>query len=163
MAEKIDFSVVRFLVIDQNQMMQEMVRDILMMLDAQTVFRAFNIEQARRILREELIDVVITERNIGIESGLDLLHYIRHHPESPSRVLPVLMLTADSEEEYVVEARDCGVTEFLAKPFSIETLYRRLVAAIARPRPFINTDSYFGPDRRRRQMAFGGPERRLPD
>jgi DNA-binding response OmpR family regulator len=163
MAEKIDFSVVRFLVVDHNQMMQEMVRDILLMLEAQTVFRAFNIDQARRVLREETIDVLVTERNIGPESGLDLLRYIRHHPDSPNRVLPVVMLTADSEEEYVVEARDCGVTEFLAKPFSIEGLYRRLVAAIARPRPFINTDGYFGPDRRRRQIAFGGPDRRAPD
>jgi DNA-binding response OmpR family regulator len=70
------------------------------------------------------------------------------------------MLTAHSEQEYVVAARDKGVTEFLAKPFNVDGLYRRLSSVIARPRAFVNASSYFGPDRRRRQVPHGGPNRR---
>ncbi len=75
-------------------------------------------------------------------------------------MLPIIMLTANSEPEYVVEARDRGVTEFLAKPFTVDSLYRRLVSVIARPRPFVNAEQYFGPDRRRRQVPHGGRNRR---
>jgi DNA-binding response OmpR family regulator len=76
---------------------------------------------------------------------------------------PIIMLTANSEVDYVVRARDMGVTEFLAKPFNVEGLYRRLVAVIARPRAFVNADGYFGPDRRRRQVPYTGPDRRRSD
>jgi DNA-binding response OmpR family regulator len=64
----------------------------------------------------------------------------------------------------VVEARDAGVTEFIAKPLSARTLLNRLNAVIYHPRAFVRTPSYFGPDRRRRaDPAHKGPWRRFDD
>ena len=94
------------------------------------------------------------------ESGLALIDWIRNATDSPDRMIPVIMLTANSEQNYVVEARDIGVTEFLAKPFNVESLYRRLVSVIVRPRAFVNADDYFGPDRRRRQVLYDGTNKR---
>ena len=88
------------------------------------------------------------------------MDYIRNSPDSPNRQLPIIMLTASSEQDFVLAARDRGVTEFLAKPFTVQKFYDRLVAVIARPRSFVDAESYFGPDRRRRQVDFGGPDRR---
>ena len=92
-----------------------------------------------------------------------LIDWVRSSSESSDRMIPIIMLTANSEQDYVVNARDKGVTEFLAKPFNVEGLYRRLVAVIAKPRSFVNADEYFGPDRRRRQVPFGGTDRRGSD
>ena len=47
-------------------------------------------------------------------------------------------------------ARDAGVSEFLAKPFSLEMLVRRMNAAIQQPRPFVECSVFTGPDRRRK-------------
>ena len=94
------------------------------------------------------------------ETGIQLVDYLRHSSESLDRLLPVIMLTARSEPEYVTEARDKGVTEFLGKPFNVDSLYRRIASVIARPRAFVNSPEYFGPDRRRRQQAYTGPNRR---
>jgi hypothetical protein len=61
----------------------------------------------------------------------------------------------------VIGARDAGVTEFLAKPISAKGLYQRILNVVANPRPFIKTETYFGPDRRRNVNAsYAGPERR---
>jgi hypothetical protein len=61
----------------------------------------------------------------------------------------------------VIKARDAGVTEFLAKPISAKALYNRILHIILNPRPFIKTETYFGPDRRRNVNAkYSGPERR---
>ena len=100
------------------------------------------------------------ERELEPETGIQLVDYIRHSSESLDRLLPVIMLTARSEPEYVTEARDKGVTEFLGKPFNVDSLYRRIASVIARPRAFVNSPEYFGPDRRRRQQAYTGPNRR---
>ncbi len=160
MAEKIDFSKVRFLVVDNNLLALQMLEDILRMLGTTSIRRATDSAKAKVALREGDIDVVITERELEPETGIQLVDYIRHSSESLDRLLPVIMLTARSESEYVTEARDKGVTEFLGKPFNVDSLYRRIASVIARPRAFVNAPEYFGPDRRRRQQAYTGPNRR---
>jgi hypothetical protein len=71
------------------------------------------------------------------------------------------MLSGHSEKRRVVEARDAGVTEFLAKPIAAKSLYERILSVVLNPRSFIQTKSYFGPDRRRNVHSnYAGPERR---
>ena len=61
----------------------------------------------------------------------------------------------------VLEARDSGVNEILAKPISIKSLHSRLVSIIEQPRPFVKSKNYFGPCRRRSDdPKYAGPERR---
>lgn len=160
MPEKIDFSKVSFLVVDSNPLSAQLVRDILHVLGATAIRTANTVERACNMLRRDQVDVLITEYHLEPQSGLELIDWIRNSSESSDRMTPIIMLTANSEADYVTKARDMGVTEFLAKPFNVEGLYRRLVAVIARPRAFVNADDYFGPDRRRRQVPFQGPERR---
>jgi DNA-binding response OmpR family regulator len=62
-----------------------------------------------------------------------------------------------------MEARDAGVHEYLAKPISARSLYSRINKIIAEPREFVQTKTFFGPDRRRRAVSFNGPERRKAD
>ena len=150
MPEKIDFSKVSFLIVDENPLSAKLIQDILSMLGATAVRTATSVERARKLLRRDPMDVIITEYHLSPENGLALIDWVRNDPESSDRMIPIIMLTANSEEDYVIRARDMGVSEFLAKPFNVEGLYRRLVAVIARPRAFVNADGYFGPDRRRR-------------
>ena len=52
----------------------------------------------------------------------------------------------------LLTARDLGMTEFLAKPFSPKLIYLRLRIIAEQPRSFVRTGDFFGPDRRRRQI-----------
>lgn len=161
-SEKIDFSKVQFLVVDPNRLMGSMIRDVLVTLDAHHIDRARNFEGATNILRQGRTDVLITEWDLQAEqNGMDLVHWVRNDGGSPNRMLPVIMMTANSEQEFVVRARDAGVSEFVAKPYTVQSFYTRLATAIARPRQFVRVDDYFGPDRRRkRDENYTGPERR---
>ncbi|MDP6352491.1 MAG: response regulator [Alphaproteobacteria bacterium] len=160
MLQKIDFSRISFLVVDDNQLSSEVLRDILTTLGADKIRRCPDSDAAIDILGQGDIDVLIAEWNIGPLNGLELIEWVRHSVDSPNRMLPVIMVTANSAQEYVIRARDQGVTEFLAKPYSGEQIFGRLVSVIARPRQFVNADGYFGPDRRRRQLRHDGPDRR---
>ncbi len=161
--QKIDLSEIRFVVIDPNPTSMELTRDVLGMMGARQIRKCTTTDKAIEALRSDPFDIVITEWNTTPLSGLEFVEYIRTSRESPNRLMPILLMTARSEEEYVVQARDRGITEFLAKPFTVEGFHRRLVSMIAFPRPFIDAERYFGPDRRRRRaLGYKGPERRTP-
>jgi two-component system, chemotaxis family, chemotaxis protein CheY len=162
MPAKIDLAQVRFLLVDPNPMSLELTWDVLMMMGARAVRKTNTTDRAIEAMRSQPVDIAIIEWNTQPMNGLQFIEHIRTSPTSPNRLLPILLMTARSEQQYVLQARDRGITEFLAKPFNVESFHKRLVSIIAFPRPFIDADTYFGPDRRRREDArYGGPERRL--
>jgi len=159
--QKIDLSQIRFLIIDPSPMSMDLVCDVLAMMGARSIRKCATTDRAVEALRNDPFDIVITEWNTTPLTGLQFIEYIRTSGESPNRLMPILLMTARSEEEYIVQARDRGITEFLAKPFTVESFHRRLVSIIAFPRPFVDAERYFGPDRRRRKdVGYKGPERR---
>lgn len=108
------------------------------------------------------VDMVISNWQMSPVDGLMLLRWVRRHKDSPHRFIPFVMLTGYADRERVGTARDMGVTEIIAKPFSVTSIAKRLIQVIDRPRQFVHTANYFGPDRRRRdEGAPGGQERRV--
>jgi DNA-binding response OmpR family regulator len=74
------------------------------------------------------------------------------------------MITAHTELRRIETARDAGITEALLKPVTPRNLYDRIVQIIERPRRFVKTPEFAGPDRRRRRGTdYGGPKRRFED
>ena len=93
--------------------------------------------------------------------GLDFVRLVRTGGDSPNPYVSIIMLTGHTELNRVLEARDSGVHEFLAKPISAKKLYSRIKAIIEHERKFIKAGRYFGPDRRRREDPnYSGKERR---
>lgn len=95
------------------------------------------------------VDIIISDLIMPQLSGLQLLEWLRTNKDSPNRFVPFIMISGAVDEEKVHEARDAGANEFIAKPFSIGSVFSCLQAVIDRPRQFVATRSYFGPDRRR--------------
>lgn len=137
-----------------------MVSDTLRYLGAVDIEVTRDPRETLSLIKQQRTDVLITEWGMEEMSGVELLDLIRNSTSSPNRFIPVIMLTAHSEEPFVLGARDTGVTEFIAKPFTAMGFYSRLVSVIARPRNFISTPTYFGPDRRRRNLPYDGEDRR---
>lgn len=160
MAEKVDFSTVHFLIVDSNHLSADLARDLLHTMGALTVFVAHSYDEAVKTLQTREIDVLLTELHLPPKNGLDLIREIRSGKTGGARQMPILVMSALSAKEHVFDARDAGVTEFIAKPYGVEGFYRRMVGIIAHPRAFVDSDSYFGPDRRRRQLPYDGPDRR---
>lgn len=108
------------------------------------------------------IDMVLTNWDMSPVDGLMLLRWIRRHKDSPDRFIPVVMITAFSEAARIKEARELGLTDMLTKPFTIAGIGEKITNVIERPRQFVHTKAYFGPDRRRRKRDIGKrPERRM--
>lgn len=156
-----DFSNVSVLIVEDNQPLAAITRSILETFGVKTIHAATNGEEGFAKFREHNHDIIIADWMMKPVNGIELTRRLRHDPLSPNPFVPIILMTGYAERDKVVEARDCGVTEFLAKPFTAQDLYKRLAQIIERPRQFIKNDVFFGPDRRRKQIEdFSGPDRR---
>ncbi len=96
--------------------------------------------------------------------GIEFTRALRTTSDSPNPMLPVIMLSGHTEPVRIAVARNAGVTEFLSKPVSPKALYLRIEEVILRPRQFVRTKSFHGPDRRRRgDDKYSGERRRASD
>ena len=158
------FERVRMLVVDDNTNMRRLLRALLASFGCEQVIEAANAKKALAILEESEIDIALIDYLMEPMDGLDLTRLIRDRDSSPNPNLPIIMITGAASLEIVARSRDAGVNEFLAKPVSAASLYRRLHAVIERPRPFVRAKEFFGPDRRRKAAPdYEGPERRDTD
>jgi CheY-like chemotaxis protein len=155
------FDRLRVLVVDDNVHMRKLVTTILQAFGVVQIQEADNGKRAWTVLREFNPDVVILDWAMDEMSGVELVQMLRTNPQTPNPFVPVIMLTGYTSMDHVIQARDAGSNEFIAKPVSAKTLMSRLVAVIENPRPFVRTSGYFGPCRRRRTSEeYRGPERR---
>ncbi len=152
---------VSFLIVDPNAFMRSLIKNVLHVFGAEKFIEANDGADAFKAIQNLVPDIIITEWMMDPLDGLDFTRLVRTGKDSLNPFVPIIMMTAYSEKQRVVEARDTGITEFIAKPLSAKTLMARVIAVIEHPRPFIRSPRYFGPDRRRRQTSdYKGPERR---
>jgi two-component system chemotaxis response regulator CheY len=154
---------VNILVQDADVEMANLVKSILKNLGFGAVYHARDGEAGINILRQKNIDLIITDWDMKPVDGIDFINYIRTSSESPNKTIPIIMLTGKTQKDQVEVARDAGMTEFVVKPFSVQTLCNRIILVVEHPRNFILAPNYNGPDRRRRTQASTTPqERRTP-
>lgn len=154
----------RLMVVDDNRHMRVIVLGLAQAMGIREVRQAGDGEEALRLLREAPCDVALVDMNMTPVDGVAFTREVRHSPDSPDVYMPIIMMTGHVERQHVMAARDAGVNEFLLKPLTPATLLGRMEAVIQRPRPFVRTSTYFGPDRRRRDdPAYRGAPRRAED
>jgi len=158
------FESLRVLLVDDNQHMRAIVTTVLAGVGVKHVRETRDGSEALEALRDWPADLAIVDFQMFPLDGVEFTRMVRNAPDSKNPYLPIIMMTGHSEKSRVVEARDAGVTEFVAKPLTAKAVLDRIQAVIYHPRPFVRTATYFGPDRRRREdPAFTGPWLRASD
>ena len=117
-------SELKILIVDDQAEMRGMTRAMLHELGVKTVTEARNGKEAFALFKErpETIDMVLCDWNMPIMSGIELLRVIR----ASDGAMPFLMITARSDLDSITEAKSCGVTGYIRKPFSPEQLEAKL-------------------------------------
>jgi CheY-like chemotaxis protein len=152
------------LILDDNAHMRGLVRVILAGFGMRRIEEAHNCNEAINLVAGGDIDIAFVDFKLGGLDGIEFCRRIRFDPNSPSRYLPIVMITAYSERSRVIDAINAGVDEFLVKPVRAVDVANRVNAVVERRRPFVDVSGYFGPDRRRRDdPRYKGPWRRATD
>jgi len=157
-------SSLQVLLVDDNQHMRAIASAILKAAGIRKILEVADGSSALAALRQQPVDIAIVDFNMSPMDGVEFTRMVRNSPESPNAYLPIIMMTGHSEKNRVMEARDAGVTEFIVKPITAKAVFDRIQAVIVRPRPFIKSGNYFGPDRRRSSPPpYTGEQRRHDD
>lgn len=158
------YDLLRVLLVDDNHYMRVLLGEILRATGVKHIYEATDGAEGLQMMRDHAIDVVMTDLSMQPLDGIDFVRLLRNSPDSPNQLAPVIMITGHSTLARVHEARDAGVSEFLAKPLTARGVIERLHQAVEHARPFVRSEGYFGPDRRRRSDPhYRGPWRRQAD
>jgi len=158
------FANLKALIVEDNAHMRSLLRTLLNSAGIKDIAEAAHGGSAIEILRERKSDLVLSDMAMKPMDGLEFTRHVRNSEQSPNPFVPIIMITGHTERHRVEAARDAGVTEFLAKPITAAHLFSRIAEIVERPRAFVRCESYFGPDRRRRQIDdYAGPWRRAED
>jgi two-component system chemotaxis response regulator CheY len=159
-----EFENLKALIVEDNVHMRVLLRELLNSVGIREIYEAANGAAGITVMRERKCDLILSDMAMAPMDGIEFTKTVRTSEQSPNPFVPILMITGHTEKRRVETARDAGVTEFLAKPVTAKNLYARLAEILERPRPFVRSDGYFGPDRRRKLMEnYAGPWRRHED
>ncbi len=136
------------LVADSSKNFQTLVARILRNFGAERIIESRSGPDALDIVKRQKIDVLLCDVNLPELDGFDLTKQIRQNDSLDNRTLPIFVLTSHTQANNVFRARDSGANMVVAKPVSPTILFDRLHWVAKSPRPFIETEGYFGPDRR---------------
>ncbi len=163
MAKKVNMKHISILLTDSDGCLAQACISNLRAMGFSNVTHVKSVASAIAMLHSQVISLLITEWDMQGPSGIELVQFLRHSAETPNRALPIIMLTGRGELSDVQAARDLGITEFVVKPFSAQTLFNRLEQVIDHPRNFVLSQAFIGPERRRREGKPPGdaPERRV--
>lgn len=98
-----------------------------------TPLQASDAGDARRQIDETLPDLILLDWMLPDQSGTEFARQLRSHERT--RALPIIMLTARSEEFDRLSGFDAGVDDYVCKPFSPRELLARIKALLRRTAP----------------------------
>jgi CheY-like chemotaxis protein len=160
-----DLGGLNVLLVDDNIHMRRIIRSILNAFGVKDITEAEDTSSGLKEALNTNLDLIICSWLMDVIEGPEFVKLIRCGENSVNPYIPIIMMSTFTERYRVIQARDAGVNEFLAKPVSPASLYQRIGSIIEKPRPFVRTATFFGPCRRRRTMGppHGIAERRQAD
>ncbi len=112
------------LLVDDNHTIRGLLREILAYAGFHNIEEAESGDAAWSLLEKEKIDLVITDWNMQPMDGLTLLRKIRH--TAATKDIPVIMLTVNTQKQYVDKALKNGANNFIAKPFDRDLVIKKI-------------------------------------
>jgi CheY-like chemotaxis protein len=110
------------------------------------------------------IDVMLCDFMLPSKGGMAFVRGIRLDANASYRKIPILFMTSDTRISIVKAARDAGANMIITKPLSPKGLYDRLAWVAFDARAFVESKTYYGPDRRFKIEGFpNGDGRRRGD
>ena len=114
----------KILVVDDMSTMRRIVKNILKQLGFNNLEEAENGQEALTKLKADTYGFVVSDWNMPVMMGIDMLRAIR--ADEALKKIPVLMVTAEAQKENLMEAVQAGVSNYVVKPFTAETMQDKI-------------------------------------
>ena len=114
----------RILVVDDFSTMRRIIKNILRQLGFNNILEADDGSTAWETLNKDKIDFIISDWNMPKMPGIELLRKVRGSEEFAN--LPFLMVTAEAQQENIIEAVQAKVSNYIVKPFTAEVMKQKI-------------------------------------
>ena len=114
----------KVLIVDDFATMRRIVRNILKQIGFKNIIEADDGKNALKELKKEKVDLILCDWNMPEMPGIDLLTTIRSDDEL--KHIPFVMVTAEAQKDNIVKAVKAGVSNYVVKPFTDETISEKL-------------------------------------
>ena len=128
-SKQINWDAITCLIVDDDKFSRTFVKTALYQVGIKNTKEASNTAEAIEILRNYKVNVVLMDQQLPEQSGLELARKIKAGEVGDSKDLHVIMVTIDTKENTVMEAKAIGIHEYLVKPISPLALKKRLCTA----------------------------------
>jgi CheY-like chemotaxis protein len=145
----VNFHDQKILIVESHTRMRKLVCEMLHGFGVRHIREARNAHDAATCLHSEHFDALVIDLSLDDMDGAEFARSIRRNEKCRNQRIPILMTTAKTDKDSVMKLRNSGVHEVLAKPMAANDMYLRLYTMLAYPRPFVVSESYVGPGRRR--------------
>lgn len=156
-----DFRYTKTLIVEDDPVVANLIKMILRAFRVENILISNSYNEALQLINHKQLDCIFVDYMMEPVGGIKLIEEIRKSDKTDIASTPIILCTLYTEVEHIIEARDAGVSEILAKPITSKALFYKMASAVFKRRPFISSPSFIGPDRRRRNLPLAGkPERR---
>jgi len=118
----------KVLIVEDYKTMLRVLHSLLRQMNFTDIEEAEDGAKALEKLKQDTYGLVISDWNMEPMSGMELLKEIR--ADEGMKDLPFIMITAESSSENVKAAKEAGVSNYIIKPFTAETLQTKLVSVL---------------------------------
>lgn len=155
---------ISFLIADSNSYFSSLLFSMLKGFGADKIVQSRDWSTAIEALTTSKVDVMLCDSMLPPGGGMRFVRGLRTDTASPYRKIPILFMTSDGRVSTIKASRDAGANMIIMKPLSPKNLHERLLWVAFDSRAFVETPTYYGPDRRFKIEGFpDGQGRRKGD
>ena len=114
----------KVLVVDDFATMRRIVKNVLKQIGFTHIVEADDGTTALSVLKENRVDLIISDWNMPKMTGLDFLKRVRG--DESTKDIPFVMVTAEAQKDNVLQAVQAGVSNYIVKPFTADTVKEKL-------------------------------------
>lgn len=120
----------KILIVDDFSTMRQIVKKSLKQLGFHNIVEACDGVDALQKLHADEFKFIVSDWNMPNMMGIDLLKAVRS--DDALKTIPFLMVTAEAEKDNIIEAAKSGVSQYIIKPFTVDSLQQKMEAIFSK-------------------------------
>lgn len=128
--KQVPWDTITCLIVDDDKFSRTFAKTALYQIGIKNIKEVGSADEAREMVGASKIDVILLDQQMPQKSGLDFARELKNNPHDELKNLPIIMITVDTKEKTVLEAKILGIQEYLVKPISPLALKKRICSAL---------------------------------
>ena len=128
--KQVPWETITCLIVDDDKFSRTFAKTALYQIGIKNIKEVGSADEAREMVGASKIDVILLDQQMPQKSGLDFARELKNNPHDELKNIPIIMITVDTKEKTVLEAKILGIQEYLVKPISPLALKKRICSAL---------------------------------